>query len=108
VLFRLLRGAGVRGLAAMPVERSLGLGRLVRPLLGVSRIELEAYARREALRWVEDPSNQDHNYSRNFLRREVMPLLKRRWPQAASSMARAAGPMTGATGSAHCEHGQRF
>lgn len=94
VLFRLLRGAGVRGLAAMPVERSLGLGRLVRPLLGVSRIELEAYARRNALRWVEDPSNQDHSYSRNFLRREVMPLLKRRWPQAASSMARAAAHMT--------------
>jgi tRNA(Ile)-lysidine synthase len=64
VLFRLLRGAGVRGLAAMPVERPLGLGRLLRPLLGVSRAELEAYARRNALRWVEDPSNQDHDYSR--------------------------------------------
>lgn len=94
VLFRLLRGAGVRGLAAMPVERSLGLGRLLRPLLDVSRAELDAYARRNALRWVEDPSNQDQGYSRNFLRREVMPLLQQRWPQAVSSMARAAAHMT--------------
>ncbi len=93
VLFRLLRGAGVRGLAAMPVERPLGLGRLVRPLLGASRAEIEAYARRNALRWVEDPSNRNHDYSRNFLRREVMPLLQQRWPQTVSSMARAAAHM---------------
>jgi len=93
VLFRLLRGAGVRGLAAMPRERSLGLGRLVRPLLDVSRAELEEYARDNALVWVEDPSNQNHGYSRNFLRREVMPLLQQRWPQATSSMARAASHM---------------
>jgi len=94
VLFRLLRGAGVRGLAAMPVARPLGRGSLVRPLLGASRAELDAYARRNTLCWVDDPSNQDHDYSRNFLRREVMPLLQQRWPQAASSMARAAAHMT--------------
>lgn len=93
VLFRLLRGAGVRGLAAMPVARPLGLGSLVRPLLGVSRAQLDAYARRNALRWVDDPSNQDHDYSRNFLRREVLPLLQQRWPQAVPSMARAATHM---------------
>ncbi len=93
VLFRLLRGAGVRGLAAMPVERPLGLGRLVRPLLGASRVDLDAYARRNALHWVEDPSNQNHGYARNFLRGEVMPLLQQRWPQAVSSMARASAHM---------------
>jgi tRNA(Ile)-lysidine synthase len=90
LLFRLLRGAGVRGLAGMPVSRELGLGRLVRPLLNVSRQALEAYAGEHGLSWVEDPSNEDSRYSRNYLRNQVLPVLKCRWPQAAASMARAA------------------
>ncbi|MCQ4296542.1 tRNA lysidine(34) synthetase TilS [Pseudomonas stutzeri] len=93
VLFRLLRGAGVRGLAAMPGERPLGRGRLARPLLGVPREELEAYARSSALTWVEDPSNQQYAHTRNYLRREILPLLKQRWPQAASTLARTAAHM---------------
>jgi tRNA(Ile)-lysidine synthase len=93
VLFRLLRGAGVRGLAAMPAVRSLGRGSLVRPLLEVSRADLEAYARANGLAWVEDPSNQQLEYSRNFLRRQVLPLLQQRWPRAVSSLARTAGHM---------------
>ena len=72
LLFRLLRGAGVRGLAAMPDVRSMGRGSLVRPLLEVSRAELEDYARANGLAWVEDPSNQQLEYSRNFLRRQVL------------------------------------
>ncbi|ERI53187.1 hypothetical protein N878_16440, partial [Pseudomonas sp. EGD-AK9] len=59
LLFRLLRGAGVRGLAAMPVARPLGRGTLVRPLLDVPRTELLAYAEAHGLSWVEDPSNAD-------------------------------------------------
>lgn len=82
LLFRLLRGAGLRGLAAMPVSRPLGGGRLCRPLLGVSRAELEAYAQTHRLDWVEDPSNQDPRFSRNYLRREIMPRLASHWPQA--------------------------
>lgn len=93
VLFRLLRGAGVRGLAAMPVERPLGGGRLVRPLLGVSRETLETYATSNALAWVEDPSNQQYAHTRNYLRHEVLPLLRQRWPQAASALARTAAHM---------------
>lgn len=93
VLFRLLRGAGVRGLAAMPAVRSLGRGSLVRPLLEVSRADLEAYARANGLAWVEDPSNQQLEYSRNFLRRQVLPLLQQRWPRTVSSLARTAGHM---------------
>lgn len=58
LLFRLLRGAGLRGLAAMPASRPLGGGRLCRPLLGVSRAELEAYAQTHRLDWVEDPSTR--------------------------------------------------
>ncbi len=90
VLFRLLRGAGVRGLAAMPVARPLGRGTLVRPLLDVPRTELLAYAEAHGLSWVEDPSNADERFSRNFLRRRVLPLLAERWPQAAASLARSA------------------
>ncbi|MFN3770790.1 MAG: tRNA lysidine(34) synthetase TilS [Ectopseudomonas guguanensis] len=91
LLFRLLRGAGVRGLAAMPVSRSLGRGTLLRPLLGCSRAELHAYAQSHGLAWVEDPSNADERFSRNFLRRQVMPLLAERWPQVTASLARSAG-----------------
>lgn len=90
LLFRLLRGAGLRGLAAMPASRPLGGGRLCRPLLGVSRAELEAYAQTHRLDWVEDPSNQDPRFSRNYLRREIMPRLASHWPQAVAGMARCA------------------
>lgn len=93
LLFRLLRGAGVRGLAAMPAARPLGHGWLLRPLLEIPRSELEGYARDRGLTWVEDPSNRDPHFSRNFLRQRVLPLLAERWPQAARNMARSAGHM---------------
>jgi tRNA(Ile)-lysidine synthase len=91
VLFRLLRGAGVRGLAGMPAQRPLGKGWLVRPLLSASRKELERYAQRHGLSWIEDPSNDHSCHARNFLRNQVMPQLTDRWPQASANMARAAG-----------------
>jgi len=90
LLFRLLRGAGVRGLAAMPEQRALGKGRLLRPLLNVSRAALETYAAEHSLCWVEDPSNTDSQFSRNYLRQHILPLLTARWPQATSSIARTA------------------
>lgn len=90
ILFRLLRGAGVRGLAAMPVQRPLGAGRLVRPLLAVGREELERYAAQQGLEWIDDPSNTDCRFSRNYLRHDVFPVLTQRWPQAAQSLARSA------------------
>lgn len=90
LLFRLLRGAGVRGLAAMPASRSLGQGGLFRPLLDSSRAELREYAQSHGLTWIEDPSNADERFSRNFLRRQVMPLLAERWPQFTANIARSA------------------
>jgi len=86
---RLLRGAGVEGLAAMPYRRALGGGELVRPLLDVSRGQLEDYASRHELAYVEDPSNRDTAMDRNFLRQEVLPLLAARWPAYRRSVARA-------------------
>lgn len=91
LLLRLLRGAGVRGLAGMPLQRAVGRGLLLRPLLQVSRAELEAYAREQALHWVEDPSNTDSRLARNFLRHEVLPGLVPHWPQAVGNLARSAG-----------------
>lgn len=90
LLFRLLRGAGVRGLAGMPVHRPLGPGLLLRPLLDVSRVELETYAQEHGLHWIEDPSNTDSHYSRNYLRRQVIPLMTARWPQVLATLARSA------------------
>ncbi|MBD9485003.1 tRNA lysidine(34) synthetase TilS [Pseudomonas sp. PDM14] len=90
LLFRLLRGAGVRGLAAMPRQRELGQGVLLRPLLDVPRAELEAYAQAHELGWIEDPSNTDMQLSRNFLRHQALPLLARYWPQASANLARTA------------------
>ncbi|APV41052.1 tRNA lysidine(34) synthetase TilS [Pseudomonas frederiksbergensis] len=98
LLFRLLRGAGVRGLSGMPSERPLGRGHLLRPLLDVTRAELEAYATEHQLSWIEDPSNQDHQFSRNYLRHQVFPVLTARWPQAVATMARSAAHLSEAQG----------
>lgn len=98
LLFRLLRGAGVRGLAAMPAQRPLVDGYLVRPLLDVSREGLEAYAREHQLKWIEDPSNADLRFSRNYLRHRVFPVLTERWPQVVSSLARTAEHLSEAQG----------
>jgi len=93
LLFRLLRGTGVSGLAAMSEARALGAGHLVRPLLNCSRAELQAYAEACGLSWVEDPSNADEQLSRNYLRRQVVPVLTARWPGAASALSRTSAHM---------------
>ncbi len=80
LLLRLMRGSGPRGLAAMAQQRSLGQGTLFRPLLNFSRAELEEYAHTQDLSWVNDESNADDHYDRNYLRNQVMPLLRERWP----------------------------
>lgn len=80
MLLRLLRGAGVRGLAGMPLQRVVGKGDLLRPLLDYSRAELEEYAEAHQLKYVTDDSNDDMTFDRNYLRCNVMPLLESRWP----------------------------
>ncbi|HYQ39380.1 MAG TPA: tRNA lysidine(34) synthetase TilS [Pseudomonas sp.] len=88
LLLRLLRGAGVRGLAAMRGSRPLAAGFLLRPLLDIGRAELEGWARAQGLAWIEDPSNADTRLARNFLRREILPRLVRHWPAASAVLAR--------------------
>ncbi len=90
VLFNLLRGSGVTGAAGMPIERRFGEKRLLRPLLGVARGEIEAYARQAGLDWVEDESNRDTGLSRNFLRHEALIALGQRFPAAEAALAQAA------------------
>ena len=90
LLLQLLRGAGPHGLAAMPNAARLGQGWLLRPLLEVSRPELSTYARQHHLRWVEDGSNTDTDFDRNYLRLRVLPLLQERWPSVCRNLARSA------------------
>ena len=92
LLLRLLRGTGLRGLAAMSPVRPLDGTRLqiLRPLLGESRAQIEAFAHARGLEWVEDESNADTARQRNFLRHEVIPVLERQFPAARAAIARTA------------------
>jgi tRNA(Ile)-lysidine synthase len=96
VLHNLLRGAGLRGASAMPVLGRMGAKTLLRPLLAVPRSALLAYAHARRLRWVEDESNRDAAYTRNFLRLRVGPLLAERFPRWREALARAARHFAGA------------
>jgi tRNA(Ile)-lysidine synthase len=91
LLLRLLRGSGLAGLGAMRPWRPVAGpadALLLRPLLALSRADIEARARAAGLDWIEDDSNLDTTFDRNYLRGEVMPLLQARWPGAAAVLAR--------------------
>jgi tRNA(Ile)-lysidine synthase len=90
VLLQLFRGCGLPGLAAMPAAAPLGPGTLVRPLLGCTRAELESWVRARALAWIEDDTNLDERFDRNYLRRRVLPAIRERWPGVAAAAARTA------------------
>lgn len=121
LLLQLLRGAGVKGLGAMPIVRNsasaihnvsetgkrvsgIGTGtlnhgpRILRPILDVSRREIEDYARKNALRWITDESNGDVSFDRNFLRHEFFPLLEKRFPSYRTTFLRASRHMAEASG----------
>jgi tRNA(Ile)-lysidine synthase len=90
VLIQLLRGAGVAGLAGMPGSAPLGPGRHGRPLLGVDRAALAAYAAEQGLAFQRDPMNDDPRFDRGWLRSEILPRLRSRWPAAAATVSRSA------------------
>jgi tRNA(Ile)-lysidine synthase len=99
VLLQLVRGAGPAGLAGMPAVRpQSGRGRrpppaLLRPLLGATRAEIEAFARDRGLTWVEDESNADTRRARNLVRHRILPLLREINPRASANLARSAALM---------------
>ena len=90
VLYNLIRGSGPAGLAAMPKVKSLGTSMMLRPLLDTPKAAIIEYAKEQKLNFIDDPSNQDVNFDRNFLRHEVLPLLSKRFAHAHAGMARAA------------------
>jgi tRNA(Ile)-lysidine synthase len=80
LLFRLMRGAGTKGLSAMPRVRKLGKGFLFRPLLDFDWSKLQNWAKLNKLQWIDDKSNEDTSFHRNFIRHELLPIVEQRWP----------------------------
>lgn len=97
LLLQLFRGSGPKGLAAMPAHAHFGPAAIARPLLQFSRDEIHHYASTHELNWVDDPGNQTHRYDRNFLRHNVMPIIKNRWPSVAKTLSRSAAHCADAT-----------
>lgn len=95
LLLNLMRGSGVDGLAAMQPVTMLTKGRMLRPLLDVSRQQLLEYAQHFSLEWIDDPSNLDERFDRNFVRSRLLPLMASRWPHATKAVA---------TSAAHCRN----
>lgn len=91
LMLQLLRGAGVKGLAAMPIiRRQPGQPGYLRPLIDIDRSAIMDWAMQRQLCWIEDESNLDSRYARNFLRHEILPLLTQRYPAWRATMARSA------------------
>lgn len=89
-LLALKRGSGPAGLSAMPARAEFAGTQLIRPLLSQTRASLEAWAQTHGLRWIEDESNRDDRFDRNFLRLRVLPVLSARWPHFTEATARSA------------------
>ncbi|MES2204280.1 MAG: tRNA lysidine(34) synthetase TilS [Pseudomonadota bacterium] len=90
VLLQLTRGAGPKGLSAMPAKSALGKGFLLRPFLNLTRDELFSYAQEHQLTWIDDDSNENVRFTRNFMRQEIFPVLKKRWPNVTEAITRSA------------------
>ena len=99
ILLQLLRGAGPKGLAAMPKIKPFAKGLHARPLLNFTRAHLMHYAKEHKLQWIEDDSNINTQFTRNFLRQEIMPILTKRFPTVTKMLARSAD---------HCAKTQEF
>ena len=99
VLLHLLRGTSLEGLGGIPVRRPLAPGvELIRPLLPLTRAEVLLYLKLHALKWREDASNRDPRFTRNWVRREVLPLLEKRAPGVKERLAKIAAKVRTATG----------
>lgn len=97
VLLQLVRGAGLKGLSAMPEMKSFSKGMHARPLLHFSRQAIEQYATQHQLIWIQDESNDNPYFARNFIRHHVLDVFKKRWPSISQTLSRVA---------AHCSEAQ--
>lgn len=101
LLLQLFRGAGVDGLASMPIVTEIGHGQQLRPFLGIEREALEVYARKNALDYIEDPSNRDERFDRNYLRHNIIPQLQSRWQGINAVLSRVASIQAETSGLLH-------
>jgi tRNA(Ile)-lysidine synthase len=90
VLLQLKRGAGPQGLAGMGEVQYRGNTLIMRPMLSLDKAEIVTFADNEMLQWVDDESNQQNSFDRNFLRNEIIPHLLDRWPQLTKTVGRSA------------------
>ena len=90
LLLNLMRGSGPAGLAGIGASQSFGRGRLLRPMLGVPGDAIADYAESHGVQWLDDPSNVDTRFDRNFLRNDIIPALAARWPAVSNRMRRSA------------------
>ncbi|MBA2652891.1 MAG: tRNA lysidine(34) synthetase TilS [Tatlockia sp.] len=97
LLLQLFRGTGIDGLAAMAAQKEFDQANLLRPFLEFSRQDLEKYAQIHKLEWVDDESNQNTSFSRNYLRHQVLPLIRDRWPAVVNNLVRTTN---------HCQQAQ--
>lgn len=79
ILLNLFRGTGIAGASGMDYMRD---NIYIRPMLNVSPVEILAYLSANEIPYVEDETNQDNDYNRNYIRNKIMPLIRFRWPQA--------------------------
>lgn len=86
ILLRLFRGTGMDGVQGIPESRTLGEGSLFRPLLKVPGLVIAAYANANGLAYIEDDSNNDERFSRNYLRHRLIPMVEERWPGASERL----------------------
>ena len=88
LLFRMLRGSGLKGSSSIPIKRTLGNGFLIRPFLKLTKFDLTQIAKNKKLKYVEDDSNKDTKFDRNYLRNEVLPKISARWPNYRKSISK--------------------
>lgn len=99
VLLNLFRGSGLDGLCAMPEQRAFGAGVVLRPLLQYQRQTLQDYAQQQSLSWIEDEMNLECEWSRVYLRQEIIPLLQKKWPNLITTVA---------AGAQHCQQAKHI
>ena len=87
-LFRIFRGTGIDGLRSIRKKAKFGKGLLCRPLINIPREAIEQYAKLNDIKWIEDPSNKNIDFDRNYLRNNIVPSIKKRWPNAQKTITR--------------------
>ena len=88
ILYRIFRGTGLDGLRSIRKKAKFGKGLLCRPLINVPREAIEQYAKLNNIKWIEDPTNKNVDFDRNYLRKDIIPSIKKRWPKAQTTIPR--------------------